>query len=71
MIELTFETKGKLFGKRQLRLVLHLLGKELRGREAVQYDDMDAIAKKFQDDVKGRSGSASTPGSSAEKMQSQ
>ena len=38
-------------GKMQIRLILHLLGKEMKGREQVQYDSMTDIKDKFEADM--------------------
>ena len=66
--ELTFEKKALLFGKLQIRLVLQLLGKELKGREGVQYKDMDAVTQKFEEEVKESNDCASAPGASNQKL---
>lgn len=65
--QLAFEKKALLFGKLQLKLVLQLLGKELKGREGKQYQDMDAVSQMFEEDVRESSGCASATGTSAER----
>ena len=63
---MSFEQNSLAYGKFQLRLMLFLLGKELKGREKKQYPSMEAIRDAFQEDLQqcpGQVASASTSSS--------
>ena len=66
---LQLKKKVLSFGKFQVRLVLFLLAKELKGREGIEYGSITEINKKFKDDLllagQTASTSASAAGSSA------
>ncbi len=66
---LQLKKKALSFGKFQVRLVLFLLAKELKGREGIEYGSITEINKKFRDDLllagQTASTSASAAGSSA------
>lgn len=49
--QLPLEQMALPFGKFQIRLALHLLQKESKGRENVQYKSMAEIKAKFEEDV--------------------
>lgn len=42
---------AKVFGKFQIRLVLHLLDKEVKGREGTKYESFEDIKNRFEDDL--------------------
>lgn len=62
---LPMEKKGLAFGKFQVRLVLFLLGKELKGREGIEYASIAEINKKFSTDLLLAGQTASTSASAA------
>ena len=62
---LPMEKKGLAFGKFQVRLVLFLLGKELKGREGMEYASIAEINKKFSTDLLLAGQTASTSASAA------
>ena len=62
---LQLERKALAFGKFQVRLVLFLSGKELKGREGIEYGSMTEINKKFSNDLLLAGQTASTSASAA------
>lgn len=62
---LSFEQNSLAYGKFQLRLVLFLLGKELKGREQKQYPSMDVISDTFQQDLQQSLGQVNAGSSSS------
>ena len=62
---LPMEKKAMAFGKFQVRLVLFLLGKQLKGREGIEYGSITEINKMFKDDLLLAGQTVSTSASAA------